>query len=755
MGEIGVMIFIVLFAFASVFVGDSEIDFSPRENNERSKIFEERTILAEEMREDISFRGEWQVFFSEEFGEWIETEYYVYDFATGKRYKADVEDESKVPQVSGKIVEAERKATKEIVEEKETLDGKDVKFSPPDFNDELRVSKFKFLNPEIEDFIETEEVVEEKKVAVILMKNGASYQYPESSFFENLIFNENDAYKVNNWISENSYGGARIDGDVYGWYNSHQGENCLFAFSQNFLNELISLGVPIQNYDYIHVIRPGNCYGSGYGTVGKVSYLTNSGEISLGISLTSAWQNFSTTSSGYYVGIIAHELGHNFGLGHANRLHCSGDILRDGCKDYEYGDFFSHMGQNFFQSFNPSHKKIAGWLDEDEILEITHSGEYILQPYGGESSGVKALKISGSENLNYIDGHGVSIDGEISDFYIEFRRPISYDDFFYSNGWWLQQNNFVSADYQDGAYVSFTLVGDPRTHRLDLNPGYPTGTPWDPIFDGADVVLREGETADLSEYGFSLTTLDVNENFLRVYVDTGSSDECVENSSLQLHYDFNNNLNDLSENGRNGSPTGEVNYSSDVANILTMGKSLESRQWFYLQAANSQNLLPAENSSTICFWTKYSSNNVINDARIISKGITPAIHVVNVGLESFVKKSSTNLRFGSATSFAEYPYPANQWHFVCNVYEPTATQKLKIYVDGNLAASQTNVSFQTTSEPLTIGALTMDGNLVLTNGQPHFFKGKIDELTVWNGALTMQEIDKLYEKYLGEAECLI
>jgi len=80
-----------------------------------------------------------------------------------------------------------------------------------------------------------------------------------------------------------------------------------------------------------------------------------------------------------------------------------------------------------------------------------------------------------------------------------------------------------------------------------------------------------------------------------------------------------------------------------------------------------------------------------------------------------------------------------RWHMVTTVYT-LATKQAKIYVDGNLDATSTADSLaspnSTSTAPLYIGADFVTG--------AYFLKGKLDDLRIYNRALTSKEVFALY-----------
>ena len=79
--------------------------------------------------------------------------------------------------------------------------------------------------------------------------------------------------------------------------------------------------------------------------------------------------------------VIAHELGHNFGLAHAASLDCGVNVIGGVCTSSEYGDPFDVMGNNRAMHFNSAQKAELNWLPAGSVL--THSSgttTYTLSP---------------------------------------------------------------------------------------------------------------------------------------------------------------------------------------------------------------------------------------------------------------------------------------------------------------------------------------------------------------------------------------
>ncbi|MGC4071352.1 MAG: PKD domain-containing protein [Nibricoccus sp.] len=102
-------------------------------------------------------------------------------------------------------------------------------------------------------------------------------------------------------------------------------------------------------------------------------------------------------------GVLAHELGHNLGLFHANLWAPSSDNPFGEGANQEYGDTFDTMGLSAggIHSFNAGHRERIGWLPHSSTADVTNSGTYRLYAYDQP-----ALTGSGSHLLKIPRGDG-------------------------------------------------------------------------------------------------------------------------------------------------------------------------------------------------------------------------------------------------------------------------------------------------------------------------------------------------------------
>jgi len=109
--------------------------------------------------------------------------------------------------------------------------------------------------------------------------------------------------------------------------------------------------------------------------------------------------------------VIAHELGHTYGLYHGNLWQVSdGNPISPSGVDTEYGDDFDTMGANFAGNtgtdFCPWFKNILGWVTDSQVKTVTTSGTYRIYAfdqnnYTSAPGELLALKIVKDATYNY------------------------------------------------------------------------------------------------------------------------------------------------------------------------------------------------------------------------------------------------------------------------------------------------------------------------------------------------------------------
>ena len=140
-------------------------------------------------------------------------------------------------------------------------------------------------------------------------------------------------------------------------------------------------------------------------------------------------------------GVTAHELGHNYGVHHANLWHTTdGSVIGPGA-NVEYGNVFDVMGRGGVKGhFNAWFKTRFDWLLPGEYTNVTGSGAFTIQPIDDPAAtGQRALKIVKDGTRNY---------------WVEFRQ------LFTTNRWAM-----------NGAMLNWGYNTNTGSHLLDNTPG--------------------------------------------------------------------------------------------------------------------------------------------------------------------------------------------------------------------------------------------------------------------------------------------
>jgi len=203
-------------------------------------------------------------------------------------------------------------------------------------------------------------------------------------------------------------------------------------------------------------------------------------------------------------GVFCHELGHNFGLNHANYWDTAGEsVIGTKGNDVEYGDSFDTMGNASAgrRHFNVRNKAYLNWLrGSTEIQTLTVSGTYRLFAHDTtNATGLRALKVARDLKTNY---------------WFEFRARFA-DNRWMSNGIGVRRARSdnsrqsqlmdTTAGSPDGKTDSALVIG--RTFS-DLTAGIHV-TPiqrFDTTPPSVDVVVHRGKFPDNHAPTVTLTT---------------------------------------------------------------------------------------------------------------------------------------------------------------------------------------------------------------------------------------------------------
>jgi hypothetical protein len=297
---------------------------------------------------------------------------------------------------------------------------------------------------------------------------------------------------TSDFYREASYGQTWLTGDVYGWYTIPvSSTSCdTTAIASYAQQAAVAAGANLSAYDhYVYTFPQNACTWQGRGSVGGAP--------------SEAWIN-----EWFELGIVGHELGHNFGLYHSRSLDCGAASIGSNCTTNEYGDTLDLMGQANSAHFNLFQKERLGWTNSGTtppIISVTSSGTYWLDSYENGSLNPKGLKILKSTD---------PLTGQKTWYYVEHRSAFGFDNFLSSN-----------VNVLGGIVVrTGSESGGQNTYLLDMTPG--TASWYDPA-------LTMGQSFTDSDAGVTVTTLAADGT--GALVDVTISQPCVRsNPTLTL-----------------------------------------------------------------------------------------------------------------------------------------------------------------------------------------------------------------------------
>ena len=204
-------------------------------------------------------------------------------------------------------------------------------------------------------------------------------------------------------------------------------------------------------------------------------------------------------------------------------------------------------------------------------------------------------------------------------------------------------------------------------------------------------------------------------------------------NGLVGYWPFCGNANDASGNGNNGTVNGAT-LTTDRFGNTNKAYNFDGVDDF-ININNSNSLNPTS-QITISAWVNTSAYNSSNASMVVNKGWDQGPGHYDL----LVFSSNNKSRFVIGNNiFVESSSTVNinQWTLITASIDSLT---MKIYVNGileNTVTQNNNNSFGTNTDPLYIGKHDYLNH-------PYFFNGIIDDIGIWNRALSPQEIQQLY-----------
>lgn len=236
-----------------------------------------------------------------------------------------------------------------------------------------------------------------KKVIVILAKfsDTAAEPYTTADAKAHIFTNADSSSEYlraashgNTWL----VGNDDPDGDVVGWVTlpytrSECGSLASWASSAYSLAES-TYGLDLDLYDIRVIAYASNTCKSGGFTVNSCSTTCIRG-----VRIYTPNQ-----VGGPFRSTVSHEIGHAYGLAHANAYNCVGEdgvtrvAFSGSCTSTEYGDVYDAMGGRYHH-FSTSRAEYRGWLEPGNVDEGPAGDTFTITPAGLDNTEVQLAKV--------------------------------------------------------------------------------------------------------------------------------------------------------------------------------------------------------------------------------------------------------------------------------------------------------------------------------------------------------------------------
>ncbi|MDP4814427.1 MAG: LamG domain-containing protein, partial [Saprospiraceae bacterium] len=246
-----------------------------------------------------------------------------------------------------------------------------------------------------------------------------------------------------------------------------------------------------------------------------------------------------------------------------------------------------------------------------------------------------------------------------------------------------------------------------------------------------DSVLVNNKLID-SLQGYTFLNVSSNQT-IRVTFKKLSLPSYIPANGLVGWWPFNGNANDESGNGNHGTVNG-ANLTSDRFMNNNSAYAFDGQNDF-IQVEDAD-ILDLTSNYTLSGW--YLTNSPLQiDQTLLGKGridVGTGYQLIINGYETLIQfgyNDGSGLNGGATVKASTY---TQGWHLLTGTYDGVSA---KLYIDGSLVSSvNVKYSLQKSTQPLLFGNETKNLS--------RFFNGNIDDIAIWNRALSENEIKSLY-----------
>jgi hypothetical protein len=390
-----------------------------------------------------------------------------------------------------------------------------------------------------------------------------------------------DPTSVANYYSETSYGQQLLNVTVTSsWVTMNLAGTCDYTAISSAANaaaQALNATYTAANYNYVVYLFPSQpCGWAGLAYVGFPH------------------QAFINGIGSFVTQVVAHEMGHNFGLWHSGSLSCGAAAIGGSCSVAEYGDPWDTMGNQRAMHFNAMQKSRLGWIPGSSV--VTHSAgsaNYTLAPLESAGGAVYAVKIPTSNSSRT--------------YWLEYRQPIGFDaplSAYPTNGVQVRVSNpFEWAS------------GSDDTEIVDMTPGSGGGF--------GDSALLVGQQYLDSTYGVNIIVTGASGSAVTVSVSKGGGTTSTTTLASSANPSTAGSTVTFTATVTGTSPTGPVNFTDGGASIAGCGAVAVSGSGNTRTAACSAGALAASTHRIVASYSGDSAN-AASTSSVLSQTINKA-----------------------------------------------------------------------------------------------------------------------------------
>lgn len=198
-------------------------------------------------------------------------------------------------------------------------------------------------------------------------------------------------------------------------------------------------------------------------------------------------------------------------------------------------------------------------------------------------------------------------------------------------------------------------------------------------------------------------------------------------NGLVAYYPFNANANDASGNGNNGTPVNGAHLTTDKKGQANSAFEFDGID-DYITVPNTTNLTFSPGGFTLAAWASFSASTNANGT-LVAKHLYSSPPGFLLGVYS--NQALVQFFMSDSRLLTGPGYDDGLWHFIVATYDGSVQ---RLYVDGLLKISVYASYTPANNVDISMGAATGGG----------YFKGKMDDVRIYNRALSADEIRMLY-----------